>query len=61
MPNPDFLPVAAVARLLGKDVRTIHRMIEAGKLQAVKAHDGLRAPWLITRESVEAAQTGTAA
>lgn len=65
MPNPDFLPVAAVARLLRKNVRTIHRMIERGELEAIKAHEGIRAPYLIPRAAAEAAAarntTGTAA
>lgn len=66
MPNPDFLPVAAVAKLLGRDVRTVHRWIEHGKLPAVKAHEGLRAPYLIARADAQAAlarqqATGSAA
>lgn len=55
MPTTDFLPVADVARLLKKDVRTVHRMIERGELEAVKAHEGKRAPYLVSRTSVAAA------
>lgn len=61
MPNTDFLPVAAVAQLLKRDVRTVHRMIERGDLEAIKAHDGLRAPYLIPRSSAEAALARSAA
>lgn len=57
MPNSDFLSVAAVAQLLRKNVRTIHRMIERGELEAIKAHDGIRAPYLIPRAAAEAAAT----
>ena len=53
MPHPDLLPSAEVARLLGKDVRTIHRMIDRGQLPGTKAHSGLRAPYLIPRRAVE--------
>ncbi len=54
MPIAEHLTVAAVARLLKRDVRTVHRMIERGDLAAVKAHDGLRAPYLIDRKHVTA-------
>lgn len=60
MPTPDFLPVADVARLLKKDVRTVHRMIERGELEAVKAHEGIRAPYLVSRTSVDAALSSAA-
>ncbi len=53
MPNHGLLPSAEVARLLGKDVRTVHRMIVRGTLPATKAHGGLRAPYLIPRRAVE--------
>lgn len=53
-PGDEFLPVATVAQILRRDVRTVHRMISRGELHAVKAHSGVRAPWLVTRASVEA-------
>lgn len=61
MPTTDLLPVVAVAKLLNRDVRTVHRMIRRGELDAIKAHDGIRAPYLVTRESAEAASRRAAA
>lgn len=49
-----FVTVAEVARLLDKDVRTVHRMIARKLLEAVKAFDGKRAPYIVSRASVEA-------
>lgn len=56
MPNipQEPMTVAEAAVLLHCDVRTIHRMIARGELTAVKAHSGLRAPYLIARADVEA-------
>jgi hypothetical protein len=47
------ITAAQAARILSTDVRTVHRLILRGKLTGVKAHSGLRAPYLIARAEVE--------
>ncbi len=54
MSKTDFATVADTAKRLGLHVRTIHRLIKRGELDAVQAFAGLRAPYLVTLESVEA-------
>lgn len=49
-----FVTVAEVARLLDKDVRTVHRMIARKLLEAEKAFAGKRAPYIVSRSSVDA-------
>lgn len=56
MPNIPHQPITAAeaAEILRADVRTVHRLILRGELVGVKAHGGLRAPYLIARSEVEA-------
>ena len=54
MPNLSSMVTASeAAGILGRDVSTVNKMIRAGRLKAVKAFDGLRAPYLIERRDVE--------
>ncbi len=58
MPKPKVTPSATMtvneaAALLGMDVRTVHRQVQSGKLPGFKAFDGLRAPYVLDRESIE--------
>ena len=52
--DDEQLPVTEVARILGCNVRTVHRMIQAGKLPGRRAHQGVRAPYLVMRSDVDA-------
>lgn len=54
MSKSDFVTVADTAQRLGCHVRTVHRLIKRGELDAVQAFAGLRAPYLVTLESVAA-------
>ena len=54
MPNlSSVITASEAANLLGRDVSTVNKMIRSGRLPAVKAFDGLRAPYLIERRAVE--------
>lgn len=53
LPHKRTLGVAEVARLLGCDATTVHRMIKRGELPAVKM-PGLRGPYVIDSADVEA-------
>ncbi len=61
MSKTDFATVADTARRLGLHVRTVHRLIKRGDLDAVQAFDGLRAPYLVTLESIAAYESRQAA
>lgn len=54
MPNLSSMVTASeAADILGRDVSTVNKMIRSGRLSAIKAFDGLRAPYLIERRDVE--------
>ena len=55
MTHPDLIPTVEVARIYGCDVRTVHRMVAAGRLvPAIKA-PGLRGALMFRRGDVLAA------
>ena len=54
MPSTDYLSVAEVASRIGVHVRTVHRWIQLGQLDASKLGTGLRSAYMVSRESVEA-------
>lgn len=49
----EFIGVSEAARLLGVDVRTVHRKIRRGELPGTKIGDGLRSAYIIDRQAVE--------
>lgn len=53
MPKLDVLPTSEAARILGLDVRTVHRMIKRGTLPAHKL-PGRTGSYVINRTDVEA-------
>lgn len=56
MPNEtDLVAVSEVAALLGKSVRTVHRMIQAGELKPVMKIGGGTGAYLFQRAEIEAA------
>jgi excisionase family DNA binding protein len=52
---PDLISTAEVARIYGCDVRTVHRLVAAGKLPIAIKAPGKRGAWLFRREDVFAA------
>ncbi len=50
--NGDPLRTADVAKVLRRDVRTVHRMVAAGRLQATRV-PGYKGPLLFDRREVE--------
>ena len=56
MHNTEHLTTAKVADLLGVDVRTVHRWVDAGRLTPAMKLDGLRGPYLFERAEVERLQ-----
>ena len=56
MTNPEHLPTAEAARVLGVDVRTIHRWVEVGRITPALKYPGLRGPYLFTAAEVERVQ-----
>lgn len=54
MSNLDLVTTAEVAALLRVHVRTVHRMIETGKLTPTAKAPGLRGAYLFSREDAEA-------
>ena len=55
MPTPPerYLTTAEAAAALGLDITTVCRRIRRGEIHAVKAHPGLRAPYLVSADDVE--------
>lgn len=51
---PDPITVAQAATLLGVNVSTITRKIRRNELGGTQLHDGLRAPYVVSRSEVEA-------
>jgi excisionase family DNA binding protein len=54
VPNLDLVTTAEVAAELRVHVRTVHRMIEAGKLAPIAKAPGLRGAYLFSREDIDA-------
>lgn len=52
--HTDLLPTAEVARLLGRDVSTINRMVTAGDLTPAVKGPGVRGAYLFHRADVDA-------
>lgn len=52
MLTPDLLPTAEVARLLGRDVRTVHRLVARGDLTPAFKGPGLRGALFFRRSDV---------
>lgn len=61
MHNTDLIPTAEVAAILGKEVRTVHRMVERRELTPAVKTPGLRGAYLFRREDVERLAQGSAA
>ncbi len=53
--NPILIPTVEVARIYGRDVRTIHRMVARGILTPAIKAPGTRGAMLFRREDVFAA------
>ncbi|HEY7487578.1 MAG TPA: helix-turn-helix domain-containing protein [Streptosporangiaceae bacterium] len=49
----DPISTAEVARRLGKDVRTVHRLVDAGRLTPVIKTPGLRGAYMFDPDAVE--------
>lgn len=45
---------AEAARILGVDVRTVHRRVERGEVPFIAKLDGYRGPYIFDRAAVEA-------
>lgn len=45
---------AEAARILGVDVRTVHRRVERGELPALGKLDGYKGPYIFDRDRIEA-------
>lgn len=54
MPNSELIPTAEAAKVLGCNVRTIHRFVTSGKLTPAQKFPGYRGPYLFRRADVEA-------
>lgn len=59
MTAPEYLPTAEVARALGVEVSTVHRMVTRGDLTPAFKAPGLRGAYLFSPADV-AALTGAA-
>lgn len=53
MPKVDLIPTAEVAQRLGRDVRTVHRWVEAGRLTPAVKTPGLRGALLFRPRDVD--------
>lgn len=53
MPNPDLIPTADAAQILGCHVRTVHRFVESGDLKPAVRMPGLRGALMFRRADVE--------
>jgi predicted site-specific integrase-resolvase len=49
----DLIPTAEVAERLGRDVRTIHRWVDAGRLKPALKTPGLRGALMFRTSDVE--------
>lgn len=62
MTNNDLIGTAEVAAILGKSVRTVHRMVKAGELvPAMTAPGGYAGVFLFNRADVERVKAEAAA
>lgn len=53
MPNQGLVPTSEVAERLGVDVRTVHRMVAAGRLCPTIKTPGLRGAYMFDRETLD--------
>jgi len=53
MPKVALIPTAEVARRLGRDVRTVHRWVDAGRLTPVAKTPGIRGALLFNARDVD--------
>jgi DNA-binding transcriptional MerR regulator len=53
MPKVELIPTAEVARRLGRDVRTVHRWVDAGRLVPAVKTPGIRGALLFRPRDVE--------
>ncbi|WP_100811752.1 helix-turn-helix domain-containing protein [Microbacterium sp. BR1] len=51
--NEDMIGVAEAAKLLHRDVRTVHRQIESGAIPHLAKLPGLRGAYVLSRAEVE--------
>lgn len=54
MPQTDLVPTAEVARILGRDVRTVHRLVASGQLTPAVRAPGIRGALLFDRADIDA-------
>lgn len=54
MPEPEITAAVAAERL-GVSVKTIHRMVDDGRLTPALKFPGLRGPYLFTEEEIQRA------
>ncbi len=57
---PELVPTAEVARRLGCDVRTVHRMVAAGRLSPVTKLPGRTGPYLFDAAEVSSLREAVA-
>jgi hypothetical protein len=50
--TPDLIPAAEVARIYGCHVRTVHRLVAAGKLEPAFRAPGIRGALMFRRADV---------
>lgn len=60
MPKVDLLPTAAVARRLGMDVRTVHRLVKRGQLVPVIKGEGIRGAYFFDARDIDRLDTEAA-
>lgn len=53
MPNEDLVSTSEAAAILGVDTRTVHRMVQSGRLPSQAKLPGLRGPYVLARADVE--------
>ena len=53
MPKVQLIPTAEVARRFGRDVRTIHRWVDAGRLKPAAKTPGIRGALLFNPRDVD--------
>lgn len=52
--TPDLIPTSEVAEIMGKSVRTVHRLIQSGDLKPALKIAGQSGAYLFNRSDVEA-------
>lgn len=58
MPKDDLITTVDVANALGVHVRTVHRMVSAGRLEPAVKVPGMRGAYLFHRADVDALLAG---